>query len=138
MIGEATRLGLLSLRGCYLISDLVLEHLADGDIEYCLATLYLNKCDRITDNGIVHLQKLVSLRTLCLSKCGVKVNIIDYGVVALCELPYEVLYLDYLVNLMDISLHEIGSNLVFKLENKKRYMKQPCGILLFSLSNIHL
>ncbi|GKF75544.1 leucine-rich repeat, cysteine-containing subtype protein [Tanacetum coccineum] len=120
MIGEATRLGYLTL-GSYLISDLGLEYLADGDLKYCLRTLYLNRCDRITDNGIVHLQKLVSLRTLSLFRCGV--NITDYGVVALCELPYiENFYLDYLVNLTDISLREIGS----KCSEMKRLHLEGC------------
>ncbi|PWA76337.1 Leucine-rich repeat, cysteine-containing subtype [Artemisia annua] len=90
-----------------LISDLGLEYLADGDLKHCLEKLYLNNCDRITDNGIVHLKKLVSLRTLDLSRCGA--NITDHGVVALCELPnLEILYLDFLTNITDISLLEIG------------------------------
>ena len=107
MIGEATRLKYLCLRGCNLISDLGLEYLADGVVKYCLTTLNLYNCDGITDNGIIHLQKLVSLRTLDLSRCGA--NITDHGIVALCELPnLQILYLNFLTNITDISLLEIG------------------------------
>ncbi|GJT46134.1 leucine-rich repeat, cysteine-containing subtype protein [Tanacetum coccineum] len=107
MIREATRLEKLDLQGCYMISNLGLEYLANGKLKHCLETLYLNSCDRITDNGIIHLKKLASLRTLGLSRCGA--NITDYGVVALCELPnLEILHLDFLINITDISLLEIG------------------------------
>nr|GEU54215.1 hypothetical protein [Tanacetum cinerariifolium] len=118
MIGEATRLKYLSLRDCYLITDLGLEYLANEDLRYCLKTLYLNNCHRITDNGVIHLKKLVSLRDLHLSNCA---YITDYGVVAICELPnLEVLHLDFLITITDISLREIGSKclkmLVLSLE----------------------
>ena len=77
------------------------------DLKYCLGELSLCGCDRITDNGVIHLKKLVSLRTLWLSRCGA--NITDHGIVALCELPnLEILYLDFLTNITDISLLEIG------------------------------
>ncbi|GJW33788.1 leucine-rich repeat, cysteine-containing subtype protein [Tanacetum coccineum] len=70
MIGEATCLGVLSLRGCYLISDLGLEYFVDGDLKYSLARLFLNNCDGITNNGIVNLQKLcLEMRMLRLKGC---------------------------------------------------------------------
>ncbi|GJZ50628.1 leucine-rich repeat, cysteine-containing subtype protein [Tanacetum coccineum] len=107
MIREATRLEKLDLQGCYMISNLGLEYLANGKLKHCLRTLYLDKCDRITDNGIIYLKKLVSLRELGFSRCGA--NITDYGFVALCELPnLEILCLNFLTNITDISLIEIG------------------------------
>ncbi|GJV85825.1 leucine-rich repeat, cysteine-containing subtype protein, partial [Tanacetum coccineum] len=107
IIAEATCLNVLHLQGCYLISDLGLEYLANGDLKHCLDTLYLGKCDRITDNGIIHLKKLVTLSSLSFNRCGGKIT--DYGIVALCELPnIKSLNLDHLFNITDISLLEIG------------------------------
>lgn len=107
MIGAVTRLKRLDLDGCCLITDLGLKYLANGDLKCSLIKLLRNKCDRITDNGSIHLKKLVCLRTLGLSRCGA--NITDYGIVVLCELPnLEILYLDFLTNITDISLLEIG------------------------------
>ncbi|GKD61565.1 leucine-rich repeat, cysteine-containing subtype protein [Tanacetum coccineum] len=107
IIAEAACLKDLHLQGCYLISDLGLAYLANGDLKHCLLRLYLDKCDRITDNGIIHLKKLVTLCSLSFLRCGGKIT--DYGIVALCELPnIESLNLDYLFNITDISLLEIG------------------------------
>nr|GEV59134.1 hypothetical protein [Tanacetum cinerariifolium] len=107
IIAEATCLKILHLQGCYLISDLGLEYLANGDFKHCLDRLYLGKCDRITDNGIIHLKKLVTLSTLSFDRCGGKIT--DYGIVALCELPnIKSLNLERLFNITDISLLEIG------------------------------
>nr|GEX50209.1 hypothetical protein [Tanacetum cinerariifolium] len=107
IIAEATCLNALNLRGCYLISDLGLEYLANGDLKNCLHTLYLSECDRITDNGIIHLKKLVTLSSLSFLLCGDEIT--DYGIVALCELPnIKSLNLDFLINITDISLLEIG------------------------------
>ncbi|PWA90360.1 Leucine-rich repeat, cysteine-containing subtype [Artemisia annua] len=108
-------------------------YLANGDLRYCLETLYLTKCDKITDTGIIHLKKLVSLRTLGLSECGA--NITDHGVVALCELPnIERLYFDFLINITDISLLEIGRKClkmsVLSLEACERIT--AFGLLAFS------
>ncbi|PWA74215.1 Leucine-rich repeat, cysteine-containing subtype [Artemisia annua] len=106
VIAEATCLERLYLAECFLITDVGLEYLANGDLKFCLKTLLLRKCDRITDNAIIHLKKLVSLTTLDLSECD---NATDYGVVALCELPnIKALELNYLFNIMDISLLEIA------------------------------
>ncbi|PWA95545.1 Leucine-rich repeat, cysteine-containing subtype [Artemisia annua] len=106
VIAEATCLERLYLAECFLIIDVGLEYLANGDLKFCLKTLLLRKCDRITDNGIIHLKKLVSLTTLDLSECD---NATDYGVVALCELPnIKALELNYLFNITDISLLEIA------------------------------
>ncbi|GKE19195.1 leucine-rich repeat, cysteine-containing subtype protein [Tanacetum coccineum] len=107
IIAEATCLNTLNLQGCYLISDLGLEYLANGDLKHCLDRLYLDKCDRITDNGIIHLKKLVTLSYMSFLRCGGKIT--DYGIVSLCELPnIESLNLDYLFNITDISLLEIN------------------------------
>nr|GEZ93467.1 hypothetical protein [Tanacetum cinerariifolium] len=107
IISEATCLNTLNLQCCCLISDLGLEYLANGDLKHCLKRLYLDKCDRITDIGIIHLKKLVTLSTLSFLRCGGKIT--DYGIVSLCELPnIESLNLDYLFNITDISLLEIG------------------------------
>ncbi|PWA86349.1 Leucine-rich repeat, cysteine-containing subtype [Artemisia annua] len=107
IIAEATCLNELQLLGCYLISDLGLEYLANGDLKYCLVTLDLSRCDRITDNGVIHLKKLVTLISLSFLRCGGKIT--DCGIVALCELPnIKSLNLDYLFNITDVSLLEIG------------------------------
>ncbi|GJY80741.1 retrotransposon protein, putative, ty1-copia subclass [Tanacetum coccineum] len=137
MIGAATRLEELDLRGCNMISDLGLEYLADGKLKHCLDKLYLNGCDRITDNGIViHLKKLVSLRILGLSRCGA--NITDYGVVALCELPnLEMLHLDFLINITDISLREIGSKCLKMLLLSLMGCNRITSVGLQALSDLH-
>ncbi|GKC38342.1 leucine-rich repeat, cysteine-containing subtype protein [Tanacetum coccineum] len=107
IIAEATRVNALTLEGCNLITDLGLEYLANGDLKHSLHTIYLGKCDKITDNGIIHLKKLVTLRSLSFLMCRGKIT--DYGIVALFELPnVQSLYLDYLFNITDISLLEIG------------------------------
>nr|GEW65750.1 hypothetical protein [Tanacetum cinerariifolium] len=46
-----------------IISDVGLEYLANGDLKYCLSTHCFRKCDRITDNCIIHLKKLLSNNT---------------------------------------------------------------------------
>ena len=136
MIGEATCIEELHLGCCDLISDLGLEYLVDGDLKYCLTTLYLYNCDRITDNGIIHLKKLVSLRTLNLSRCGA--NITDHGVVALCELPnLEILYLDFLTNITDISLLEIGRKCLKMWELSLMGCERITSVGLHALSDLH-
>ncbi|GKE50252.1 leucine-rich repeat, cysteine-containing subtype protein [Tanacetum coccineum] len=136
MIGEATRLEKLDLDGCCLITDLGLEYLTNGKLKHCLETLYLNSCDRITDNGIIHLKKLASLRTLWLSRCGA--NITDYGVVALCELPnLEILHLDFLINITDISLLEIGRKCFKMLVLSLEGCEKITSVGLHAFSDLH-
>ncbi|GJU14347.1 leucine-rich repeat, cysteine-containing subtype protein [Tanacetum coccineum] len=110
MIGEATRLKHLSLGGCDLITDLGLEYLANGNLKHCLETLYLDKCDRIT----------------------------DYGVVALCELPsLKMLHLDFLINITDISLREIGSKCLKMLELSLEGCEKITSVGLQAFSDLH-
>ncbi|GKB64263.1 leucine-rich repeat, cysteine-containing subtype protein [Tanacetum coccineum] len=84
-IGEANHLKYLSFRGCYLVTYLGLEYLANGDMKNCLERLHLNECDMISDYGICHLKQMTGLYYLSLSKCGVNIN--DVGVIAICQLP---------------------------------------------------
>ncbi|GJU14344.1 leucine-rich repeat, cysteine-containing subtype protein [Tanacetum coccineum] len=110
MIGEATSLKHLSLGGCDLITDLGLEYLANGNLKHCLETLYLDKCDRIT----------------------------DYGVVALCELPsLKMLHLDFLINITDISLREIGSKCLKMLELSLEGCEKITSVGLQAFSDLH-
>ncbi|KAI3696483.1 hypothetical protein L1987_79501 [Smallanthus sonchifolius] len=107
-IGESDILN-LNLEGCYLITDLGLEYLATGDLKNSLQHLVLTECDRISDHGVIHLNQIVGLTDLNLSKCGVHVT--DTGIVALLsQLPnIEILDLSWLINVNDISLLAIGS-----------------------------
>ncbi|KAK1419989.1 hypothetical protein QVD17_29476 [Tagetes erecta] len=107
-IGESHILN-LNMRGCYLITDLGLEYLANGDLKKCLQILNLSKCDRISDHGIIHLKQIVGLTELNLSKCGVHVT--DSAIVAITShLPnIEFLDLSWLINVTDISLLSISS-----------------------------
>ncbi|GJV91647.1 leucine-rich repeat, cysteine-containing subtype protein [Tanacetum coccineum] len=73
----------------YLITDLGLEYLANGDLKICLRTLVLSKCDRITDDGISHLKQMVCLVLLDLSDCGVNItgsHILNIKTLCLCRL----------------------------------------------------
>ncbi|GKD36405.1 leucine-rich repeat, cysteine-containing subtype protein, partial [Tanacetum coccineum] len=72
--GEASCLENLDLTGCILITGLGLEYLVNGDLKTCLRTLVLSKCDRITDDGILHLKQIVCLVSLDLSDCGVNIT----------------------------------------------------------------
>ncbi|KAK9060223.1 hypothetical protein SSX86_020927 [Deinandra increscens subsp. villosa] len=99
----------LNLEECCLITDLGLEYLAVGDLKKCLQHLNLSKCDRISDNGVIHLKQMVGLTHLNLSKCGVHVT--DAGIAALLSqlTNIEILDLSWLINVADISLLAIGS-----------------------------
>ncbi|KAJ0493509.1 putative leucine-rich repeat domain superfamily [Helianthus annuus] len=80
-IGES-RICNLNLGGCYLVTDLGLEYLANGDLKNYLSELNLSGCDKISDHGIIYLSKMVGL---------IKLNI------------------SWLINITDISLLAIGS-----------------------------
>ncbi|PWA33438.1 Leucine-rich repeat, cysteine-containing subtype [Artemisia annua] len=73
-IGKASCLVKLDLTGCFLITDLGLKYLANGDLKTRLKTLLLGKCDSITDDGIMNLKQMVCLVSLDLSDCGVNIN----------------------------------------------------------------
>ncbi|KAK1419988.1 hypothetical protein QVD17_29475 [Tagetes erecta] len=99
----------LSLVGCCLVTDLGLEYLANGDLKKCLQKLNLSKSDKISDHGIIHLQQMVGLTELNLSKCGF--NVTDSAIVTLFTqlVNIEILDLSWLINVTDISLLTIGS-----------------------------
>ncbi|KAI3696484.1 hypothetical protein L1987_79502 [Smallanthus sonchifolius] len=100
----------LNLTGCSSITDLGLKYLADGDLKNSLQSLNLTKCDRISDLGVIHLNQMVSLTVLKLSKCGGHVT--DTGIVAMSSQlqNIEILDLSWLINVTDISLLAISSN----------------------------
>ncbi|KVH90337.1 F-box/LRR-repeat protein 4-like [Cynara cardunculus var. scolymus] len=107
-IGEASRLSILILHGCSLITDLGLEYLANGDVKNCLEELVLAECDRISDGGIIFLKQMVRLTDLNLSKCGA--NVTDFGLMALFQIGnFERLNLSWLLNVTDISLFDIAT-----------------------------
>ncbi|GJV35327.1 leucine-rich repeat, cysteine-containing subtype protein [Tanacetum coccineum] len=109
-IGEANHLKYLSFRGCYLVTDLGLEYLANGDMKNCLERLHLNECDMISDYGICHLKQMTGLYYLSLSKCGV--NITNVGVMAICQLPsLMVLNLSWLRNELKNTEVVLGHNI---------------------------
>ncbi|GJS55768.1 GDP-mannose transporter GONST4 [Tanacetum coccineum] len=108
-IGEATCLKSVDLQGCYLITDLGLEYLANGDLKNCLKYLYLAECVRISDAGIIYLKQMVNLIYLDLSKCGDSIT--DFGISAIAKIQnIKTLRLCWLINVSDTSMFEIASN----------------------------
>ncbi|GJZ07881.1 leucine-rich repeat, cysteine-containing subtype protein [Tanacetum coccineum] len=91
-IGEANCLKSLTLDGCFLITDLGLEFLANGgNVKNCLRHLSLSKCTPV--GRMSH----------------------DYGVVAIAisQLPsIRSLQLSWLINVTDISLFQIARNCI--------------------------
>lgn len=116
VIGEECYLHDLVLDGCYLITDLGLKYLMNGDLKYHLGTLDLGECDKISDDGIRCLKDIVNLKNLNLCECGN--NVADFGIVdLLSEQPnIKILDLSWLKNISDVSLSVIGSKCL-KLES---------------------
>ncbi|GJU52365.1 leucine-rich repeat, cysteine-containing subtype protein [Tanacetum coccineum] len=108
-IGEANHLKYLSFRGCYLVTDLGLEYLANGDMKNCLERLHLNECDMISDYGICHLKQMTGLYYLSLSKCGLK----PYSMLAPLENTKK--HASFAYNLNRPSLGECKSGVVASL-----------------------
>ncbi|KAJ0675192.1 putative leucine-rich repeat domain superfamily [Helianthus annuus] len=78
-IGES-RIRNLNLGGCYLVTDLGLEYLANGDLKNHLSELNLTGCDKISDHGIIYLSKMVGLIELNISWL---INITDISLLAI-------------------------------------------------------
>ncbi|XP_071688310.1 uncharacterized protein [Rutidosis leptorrhynchoides] len=107
---ECLYLQKLVLRGCSMITDLGLKYLVNGDLKYDLRILDLSRCDKISDDGIRCLTKIVKLDSLNLSRCGNHVT--DSGIVDLLVSQQSNIWslnLSGLMNISDMSLAVMGT-----------------------------
>ncbi|GJZ44223.1 leucine-rich repeat, cysteine-containing subtype protein [Tanacetum coccineum] len=84
-----------------------LKYLASGKLKN-LKRIALAGCDRISDDGMLHLKQMAELGDLDLSKCGV--NVTDTGILSVSEISnIRKLDLSWLINVTDTSLFNIAS-----------------------------
>ncbi|XP_052211191.1 F-box/LRR-repeat protein 4-like [Diospyros lotus] len=99
-IGSANSLRVLNLEGCFLITDRGLASLASGCLSKTLKKLVIAECDRITDDGLLHLENLCCLEELNLGDCGPKVT--DIGGMAIATIQtLRRLNFSWLINISD-------------------------------------
>ncbi|CAL5355455.1 unnamed protein product [Camellia sinensis] len=108
-IGSATSLRVLNLQGCWLITDRGLASLASGSLSRTLKKLVIAECDRITDDGLLHLREFHCLEELNLGECGPKVT--DTGGVVIAGIQtLKRLNFSWLINLSDATLVALAQN----------------------------
>ncbi|XP_059641373.1 F-box/LRR-repeat protein 4-like [Cornus florida] len=108
-IGNANSLLVLNLRGCWLITNGGLALLAIGSLSRTLRKLDIAECNRITDDGVLHLREMCCLEELNLANCGG--NVTDIGGLAIAAIrTLKRLHLSWLINISDATLFALAQN----------------------------
>ncbi|GFS35420.1 hypothetical protein Acr_00g0039770 [Actinidia rufa] len=108
-IGLTNSLQILNLQGCWLITDKGLASLASGCLCRTLKKLVISECDRISDDGLLHLRKFLCLEELNLGECGPKVT--DTGGVAIAGIrTLKRLSFSWLINVSDVTVVALAQN----------------------------
>ncbi|XP_059639108.1 uncharacterized protein LOC132281422 [Cornus florida] len=108
-IGNARSLQVLILRGCWLITNTGLALLASGSLSRTLRELDIAECNRITDDGLLHLREMCCLEELNLANCGLDVT--NTGGVAIAAIQtLKRLSFSWLINISDATLIALAQN----------------------------
>ncbi|XP_059639106.1 uncharacterized protein LOC132281419 [Cornus florida] len=108
-IGNANSLQVLILRGCWLITNTGLALLASGSLSRTLQELDIAECNRISDDGVLHLREMCCLEKLNLANCGLDVT--DTGGVAIAAIQtLKGLTFSWLINISDATLVALAQN----------------------------
>ncbi|PIN10546.1 hypothetical protein CDL12_16873 [Handroanthus impetiginosus] len=107
-IAGLNNLEMLSLQGCYLITDIGLSFLAEGPVHNTLIELNLAGCNRITDLELTNLREMDALEELNLAECGPNVTGLGIEIGVAGNWRLKKLNLSWLVNVTDSTLEALA------------------------------